>query len=617
MVGILFAVVCAITRSLSRWEGLTAYGVELQGNTILVNVNQGRSLSPLKINVCCEDVVTVIKIWSVLVLCPIAFSVLAVFANTVRAIEPSVTITAQPQSIDDQTTSDVSQNDPSSLDQVTSVAQLSDVRPTDWSFQALQSLVERHGCIVGYPDKTFRGNHALTRYEFAAGLNACIDRINELIAAGTADLVKKDDLLKLQQMQEQFAAELATLRGRVGALDAQTATIEKQQFSITTKLRGEVIFALAGVATGQGANNADIPRITTFSDRVRLNLDTSFTGKDLLRTRLQALNSNAFFSQGTRLPEGTLAFNAELDNEGLANNSVSLDSLYYRFPVGQKTDVTVFANEGEVDDFTSTINPFLDGNDGASGALTKFGSRNSIYYLVPQGTGLGLQHRFSDQIELSVGYLSSTAADPRAKSGLFNGSYGAIAQLAIQPSDRFKLGLTYINAYDNLGEELAVPGTGSQKANLGLVTDRSVVSNAYGVEASLQITPNFFINSWVGYTHSRVVNIGTADVWNYGVALAFPDLGGQGNLAGIIVGMEPKVTRADRAIADSFTELVDPQNRGSASDRDTSLHIEAFYTYALSDNIAITPGIIWLTAPNHDARNSDSVIGVIRTTVFF
>ena len=58
---------------------------------------------------------------------------------------------------------------------VTSVSQLSDVRPTDWAFPALQSLVERYGCIAGYPDRTFRGNQATSRYEFAAGLNACLD----------------------------------------------------------------------------------------------------------------------------------------------------------------------------------------------------------------------------------------------------------------------------------------------------------------------------------------------------------------------------------------------------------------------------------------------------------
>jgi hypothetical protein len=69
--------------------------------------------------------------------------------------------------------------------QVTSVSQLTDVKPTDWVFQALQSLVERYGCIAGYPDRTFRGNRALTRYEFAAGVNACLDRVNELINAAT------------------------------------------------------------------------------------------------------------------------------------------------------------------------------------------------------------------------------------------------------------------------------------------------------------------------------------------------------------------------------------------------------------------------------------------------
>lgn len=63
--------------------------------------------------------------------------------------------------------------------QVTSVSQFSDVQPTDWAFQALQSLVERYGCIAGYPNGTYRGNRAMTRYEFAAGLNACLNRVNE------------------------------------------------------------------------------------------------------------------------------------------------------------------------------------------------------------------------------------------------------------------------------------------------------------------------------------------------------------------------------------------------------------------------------------------------------
>ncbi|MFN9359969.1 MAG: iron uptake porin, partial [Pseudanabaena sp.] len=116
-------------------------------------------------------------------------------------------------------------NRPKELAQnVTSVSQLSDVKPTDWAFTALQSLVERYGCIAGYPDRTFRGKQATSRYEFAAGLNACLDKINEIISAGLADKVSKQDLATLQKLQEEFAAELATLRGRVGGSPSLQAT---------------------------------------------------------------------------------------------------------------------------------------------------------------------------------------------------------------------------------------------------------------------------------------------------------------------------------------------------------------------------------------------------------
>ncbi|MFN9144694.1 MAG: iron uptake porin, partial [Pseudanabaena sp.] len=180
-------------------------------------------------------------------------------------------------------------NDPVAQN-VTSVSQLSDVKPTDWAFTALQSLVERYGCIAGYPDRTFRGKQATSRYEFAAGLNACLDKINEIISAGLADKVSKEDLATLQKLQEEFAAELATLRGRVDALDAKVTKLEAQQFSTTTKLTGEAIMAVTG-ASGNTAT-ATTPSSTNIfvASRVRLNLNTSFTGSDLLLTRLEVGN---------------------------------------------------------------------------------------------------------------------------------------------------------------------------------------------------------------------------------------------------------------------------------------------------------------------------------------
>ncbi|MFN5749126.1 MAG: iron uptake porin, partial [Pseudanabaena sp.] len=161
---------------------------------------------------------------------------------------------------------------------VTSVSQLSDVKPTDWAFTALQSLVERYGCIAGYPDRTFRGKQATTRYEFAAGLNACLDKINEIISAGLADKVSKEDLATLQKLQEEFAAELATLRGRVDALDAKVTKLEAQQFSTTTKLSGLAFFNVTG-ATGNNAvlTPTSVPAPTpniTMSGLVWLTLNT-------------------------------------------------------------------------------------------------------------------------------------------------------------------------------------------------------------------------------------------------------------------------------------------------------------------------------------------------------
>ena len=51
-----------------------------------------------------------------------------------------------------------------SMSQVTNVNQLRDVSPADWAYEALRSLVDRYGCIVGYPDQTYKGNNSLSRY---------------------------------------------------------------------------------------------------------------------------------------------------------------------------------------------------------------------------------------------------------------------------------------------------------------------------------------------------------------------------------------------------------------------------------------------------------------------
>lgn len=490
------------------------------------------------------------------------------------------------------------------LDQVTSVSQLSDVNPTDWAFQALQSLVERYGCIAGYPDGTYRGNRAMTRFEFAAGVNACLDRITELIAASTADLVTRDDLTLLQRLQEEFAAELAVLRGRVDVLEARTAELEANQFSATTILEGEAIFALADAWGG------DSDAETVLGYRTRLEFNSSFTGEDLLFARLQMGNFNSFSNTVTPSPQGDLFFGAGPFGEG-GSGEVEIDAFKYEFPIGERTVVAVVANAGATDDFAPTINPFFDG-DGGTGSVSTFGTRPSIFYLL-DGAGIGVAHQFNDALTLSLGYLTADVANPSEGGGLFNGPFGALAQLTITPSEGLEIGLTYIRYYNTLF------GSGSNAANIaepeallrstGIDGAAAVNGDAFGFAFSWLLSDSFALGGWVGYTKQNLLSSveglgsnGEQDIWNWAVTLAFPDLIKEGSTGGIIVGMEPWVTDA---------------TDGLPEDSETSLHVEAFYELAVNDNIAITPAVIWITNPNNAEDDEDVVIGVIRTTFSF
>jgi hypothetical protein len=103
------------------------------------------------------------------------------------------------------------------------------------------------------------------------------------------------------------------------------------------------------------------------------------------------------------------------------------------------------------------------------------------------------------------------------------------------------------------------------------------------------------------------ISRGEQDIWNWAVSLAFPDLLKEGNLGGVVVGMEPKVTSSN----------IDIAGIADNTDSSTSLHVEAFYQYQLTDNIAVTPGAVLITAPDHDSQNNDVVIGTLRTTFTF
>ncbi|HAX74392.1 MAG TPA: hypothetical protein DCY88_00775, partial [Cyanobacteria bacterium UBA11372] len=532
----------------------------------------------------------------------------ALLANNTQLAQATPTTQAQPARSLDQINEYVEQGQ--DMGQVTSVSQLTDVDPTHWAFQALQSLVERYGCIEGYPDRTYRGNRALTRYEFAAGLNACLDRIQELIAAAVADLPSREDIATIRRLQEEFAAELATLRGRVDALEARTARLEAQQFSTTTKLRGEVIFALAGAfgderavasRVNPPARDNDIENNIILANRVRLNFDTSFSGRDLLRTRLQARNITQFDTAGSDNINVTGTNMSRLSFDGSEGNDVILDDLWYRFPIGRNARAWIIANSGELNDVVGTFRgPFA---SSAEGSISRFGRFGPLYYLnnTTTSSGAALNLDFG-AIGIDAAYLTQNGFDPRDKNGLFNGDFAALGQVVFFPKSNFNLALTYVRYYSPGTRVNLTSSTGSGFAQrpFGSV---ATSSDNFGATLNWRLSQNFVFGGWFGYTMSeaesgsnRGVNIEGANATsiNYAVSLGFTDFGRKGNFLGLLAGVPPKVTHND--LDGTFGgRAVD--NR---EDDDTTYHLEAFYRIQATNNISITPGVFVLLNPEHN-----------------
>jgi hypothetical protein len=465
------------------------------------------------------------------------------------------------------------------LSQVTSITQLADVRPTDWAFQALQSLIERYGCVAGYPDGTFRGNQAMTRYEAAALVNACLDRVSELLDLG--DFVTQDDLAAIQRLQEEFAAELATLRGRVDGLEARVSELEANQFSTTTKLRGEVLFLVSGVFDQDDQFDDQV----IFVNRVRLNFDTSFSGEDRLRTRLQARNIPRFNGDQIGFQTG--------GNEG---NVVQLDDLIYTFPIGNFINATVGANSLDIDDLTrSIITPH--GQSSGSGAISEFADPRQYETFAGSGAGAGAIINLIDEddvgLSLDFGYVGNEPTGVSEGSGFFNGNYSIIGQLTFT-SDFLDAAVTYVNAYDDT--------TVSSEISRVYDFEGPVIGNTYGGQINFKLGDDGQFQLGGGVAYTDVTGIGARpdyDLWSWQGTFALQDLGGDGNLLGILAGV-PQYTR----------DL-------PGQTRDTGFLTELYYRFNINNNIALTPSVIWLADPFNNNEIDDTIIGTLRTTFRF
>lgn len=482
--------------------------------------------------------------------------------------------------------------------QVTSVSQLSDVQPTDWAFQALQSLVERYGCIAGYPDGTYRGNRAMTRYEFAAGLNACLERINELIAASVVDKVTREDLAVLQRLQEEFAAELATLGGRIFALEARTAELEANQFSTTTIFGGEAIFGFAG-AVGRNPPGTGDNHQATLHYLLRLGTVSSFSGLDRLRIGFVSGNFENRGLAGT-LENPGLGDMALLSYQSDTNDQLFLDYLEYRFPAFNNRVVFTVRPVGfSLSNVLTANSPFF---DSGRGAISRFGEGSPLFKIGALDGGAGFDWLVTDKVRLQVAYGTRGTSD--ARLGISHSDHSALGvQLLLKPSANTLAGLTYINAYSANGRLDTL--TGSFSADTSGLLDEPMNFNAVGGSFQWRIKSNITLAAFGGVTFGESTTSNAyANTTTYSLSLGWSEpFGRNGDLFAFIFGQPPK--------------LVAGRNLPLGEDRDTSLHFETFYRFRVSDYIWVTPGVFMVTNPEHNANNDTVVIGVLRTTFLF
>jgi hypothetical protein len=435
-------------------------------------------------------------------------------------------------------------------------ASASDLRPTDWAYQALSNLIERYGCVAGYPDGTFKGGRAMTRFEAAALLNACLDRVTEVTD-------------ELKRLVAEFEKELAVVKGRVDGLEAKVGVLEAQQFSTTTRLGGAATMVL-GAASNTGFGDRLMANFN-----VELNVDTSFTGSDLLRTTLRVGNfENTLFGNG----------NTELEpafQEEGRPNAVTIDRLFYQFPIGEHWRATVGAKVEQSD--MLALEPSAYGADVLN--LFTFAGAPAAYS-DNLGAGVGLWYE-KDGFSISVNYGSAEERASHSSLGVFKG-FTTTTQVGYA-AEHWGTALIYTYSSGLIPE----PFRGGSSNSIGL--------GGYWEPMEAAWIPS--ISAGLGYANgSGAIN----EAWSWMVGLQWSDAFQQGNALGMAIG--------SAGAQGAGTCNNDNCNGGLWTDpgRNT-LAYELWYRVAVSDTISITPAFFWV----QNSGASDTYGGLVKTTFNF
>jgi hypothetical protein len=463
----------------------------------------------------------------------------------------------------------------------------------------------------------------MTRFEAAALLNACLDRVTE----------KTDEL---QKLLDEFDKELTVLTARVDGLENKVGKLQAQQFSTTTRLRGEASMILGGIPgyTKGGSQFGN----TSFNYDSRLNFDTSYNGQDLLRTRLRSGN---FSSQPFGSSSKTVF---KLEKAESYNNGVFVDRLYYTFPVGKdktfkltagalvrNTELTFKATayQSDILDWTN-----LGGTSGVYNKATGPGVGIQWAQKVPKGKGgwLANVNYVVSGVRSCAQTTTTTVTNGRKSSTISTGTClegGRIGADAASSEYGFFNAASGINATAQIGYKASQWGAavgyryGTQGTNVrdsngpsGQTlaynqTDNSVAFNAYWQPKKTGAIPSIsagygynFVNGAIPKTNLGSTALSTLAQSSKSWFLGFQwdDAFIKGNAAGISFGQP---------------------NYAAGATLNGPWLAEFFYKYQVSNNVSITPTLFYASGVNNNTTDSNgrgqssfSGLGGVIQTVF-
>lgn len=487
-----------------------------------------------------------------------------------------------------------------SVQQVTSITQFNDVVPTDWAFQALANLVEGEGCVAGYPNGSFDGRKSITRFEAAAVLNACLDRIIDITD-------------EMRRLITEFEHELALIRGRIDALDAGVLELEASQFTTTTKLDGTANFVLNGNrfngTAGKRVRNYNRNfGATNLLFNLELDLKTSFTGKDLLISKLRTGNFASDNSMAGGGPSNSSILDIAYASVDSGEPILSIDKLFYQFPLGSNITITIGPNVAQ-DDMLG-VWPSFYATDPILNVTTMGGA--PMAYNQNQGVGAGITWATDSGWSMSANYVAGEGHQGNSETGgvaTKHASGSATVQLAYQKNE-WTFAATYSGLQniekDSYFAAYATPHYVDSISQAGF-------TNAFGVGGSWQpINSNWIPSISAGWgINSTSYNKGIprnglakiSQSWTIG--LEWQDVLLAGNNAGMAVGQPVFVT----------------SQYGNHTPNDGNYVWEWWYQFQISDNISITPALFYLSRPlgqeTPDGKTVQQLGGLVMTSFNF